>query len=82
LIQMTSPAREFESPLEHSGGIYIRMDDVEHLDFIGVPPVSADGDATSDRNSTAVGVQRGEGLQARRQTAGADPGSAHICSDD
>ncbi|MGK5638819.1 DUF6338 family protein [Streptomyces sp. URMC 126] len=28
----------FERPLEHSGGIYIRMDDVEVLDFIEVPP--------------------------------------------
>ncbi|MFE1942022.1 DUF6338 family protein [Streptomyces massasporeus] len=71
----------FERPLEHSGGIYIRMDDVEYLDFIEVPPVSADGDATSDRNSTAVGPQREEGLPARRQTAGADPGSAHTSSD-
>ncbi|GAP48233.1 putative membrane protein [Streptomyces azureus] len=71
----------FERPLEHSGGIYIRMDDVECLDFIEVPPVTADGEATSDRNTTAVGPQREEGLQARGQTAGADPGSAHASCD-
>jgi hypothetical protein len=71
----------FECPLEDSGGLYIRMDDVEYLDFIEVPPVTADGDTTSDRNSTAVGPQREEGLQARRPAAGADPGSAHASSD-
>ncbi|WP_037911755.1 DUF6338 family protein [Actinacidiphila yeochonensis] len=76
-----SAAGLFEHPLERSGGLYIRMDDVEHLDFIEVHPVTADGDTTSDRNSTAVGPQREEGLQARRHPAGADPGPAHAPSD-
>ncbi|WP_181763959.1 DUF6338 family protein [Streptomyces albidus (ex Kaewkla and Franco 2022)] len=32
-----------ERPLERSGGIYIRMDEVECLDFIDVPPASGSG---------------------------------------
>ncbi|WHX18569.1 DUF6338 family protein [Streptomyces malaysiensis subsp. malaysiensis] len=36
-----------ERPLEQSGGIYIRMDDVELLDFIEVPLTSGDGDTSS-----------------------------------
>ncbi|MET7787591.1 DUF6338 family protein [Streptomyces sp900116325] len=73
----------FERPLEHSGGIYIRMDDVEFLDFVEVPPVTedGDGDTTGDRNATAVRPQRQEGVPARRQPTRADAGSAHASSD-
>lgn len=33
-----SKTGRFERPLEQSGGLYIRMDEVECLDFIQVPP--------------------------------------------
>ena len=63
-----SRSGRFEGPLESSDGIYIRMDDVEFLDFIEVPPVTGDGD-TGDRSPTAVRPQRQEGIPARRQQA-------------
>ncbi|AZS74838.1 hypothetical protein GTW98_13000 [Streptomyces sp. SID8375] len=44
-----SPAGRFEHPLEQSGGIYIRMDDVECMDFVDdILSVPGDGDATND----------------------------------
>jgi len=47
-----------ERPLEHSGGIYIRMDDVEFLDFVEVPTPIADRGATTDeRRPSAVQPQ-------------------------
>ncbi|KFG05397.1 hypothetical protein F3K40_06875 [Streptomyces sp. LBUM 1478] len=73
----------FERPLEHSGGIYIRMDDVEVLDFVEVSPATesapagGNGDTTGDRDTTAVRPEREEGVPARRPTPRADAGPAH-----
>ncbi|WP_228973312.1 DUF6338 family protein [Streptomyces sp. DH12] len=75
-----SGAGSFEHPLPHSGGIYIRMDDVEFLDFVEVPPGGEEGDTAGDRDTTAVGSQREEGVPARRQPARADAGSADAAS--
>uniref|UniRef100_A0AAU2A9I2 DUF6338 family protein n=1 Tax=Streptomyces sp. NBC_00093 TaxID=2975649 RepID=A0AAU2A9I2_9ACTN len=77
----------FEHPQEHSGGIYIRMDDVEVLDFVEVSPATEPapdgepGDTTRDRNTTSVRPQRQEGVPARRPTPRADAGSAHSSPD-
>ncbi|MFZ3494065.1 DUF6338 family protein [Streptomyces sp. 5.8] len=70
-----------ERPLEHTGGIYIRMDEVEFLDFVEVPPPADYGDTTGERRPTAVRPEREEGLQARRPEARADAGSPRTPSD-
>ncbi|MGN5380489.1 DUF6338 family protein [Streptomyces lasalocidi] len=75
-----SGAGLFEHPLPHSGGIYIRMDDVEFLEFVEVLPEAEEGDTAGDRDTTAVGPQREEGIPTRRQSAGADPSSADAAS--
>ncbi|RDS67233.1 DUF6338 family protein [Streptomyces sp. M7] len=75
-----SGAGSFERPLPHSGGIYIRMDDVEFLDFVEAPPGGDEGDTAGDRDTTAVGSQREEGVPARRQPTRADAGSADAAS--
>ncbi|MFB8216122.1 DUF6338 family protein [Streptomyces anulatus] len=75
-----SSAGRFEAPLPHSGGIYIRMDDVEFLDFVEELPGTGEGDTTDARDTTAVGPQREEGVPARRESARAHAGSADAAS--
>ncbi|MEU9716699.1 DUF6338 family protein [Streptomyces sp. NPDC047976] len=75
-----SSAGSFERPLPRSGGIYIRMDDVEFLDFVEVSPGAEEGDTAGDRNTSAVGPQREEGVSARRESARTDAGSADTAS--
>ncbi|WP_051754942.1 DUF6338 family protein [Kitasatospora purpeofusca] len=43
-----SRAGRFEHPLELSGGIHVRMDDVEFIDFVDVSSDSTDGEITRD----------------------------------
>jgi hypothetical protein len=75
-----SGAGRFERPLEQSDGLYIRMDAVELLDFIKVPPLTGDGGRSSDEHPTTVRPQREEGVQARGPEARADTGSADTSS--
>ncbi|GAA4946737.1 hypothetical protein GCM10023238_11330 [Streptomyces heliomycini] len=75
-----SGAGSFEHPLPHSGGIYIRMDDVEFLDFVEVPPGAKRETRQVTETRPQLDPNGKRGVPARRQPTRADAGSADAAS--